>query len=267
MINKEIIFVIYIMTSFEWFKILNFEDYQKNINKHEIKVYSQNGEDGIIKHIFDNIGVTNKKSCEFGFHWNEANTLNLMKNNWNCLFIDANKSHINKFNDYYKNNFTNSTAICSNIYINNINEILTENNFIDEVDFLSIDIDSNDYFVLKNITCCNPRVICAEYNASFGPDLKVSIPHDGIRTNPKVDYWGASYMAFINLLSNYNLVAVIAGVNLFFVRKDIPLNNVEVIENAWQPPYTSTYENDKPIHENRLKEQYDKLIITELHYI
>lgn len=74
-------------------------------------------------------------------------------------------------------------------------------------------------------------------------------------------------MAFIDLLSNYNLVSVVADVNLFFVRKDIPLNNLEVIENAWQPPYTSTYENDKPIHENRLKEQYDKLINTELHYI
>ena len=255
------------MNSNEWFNILDFEEYKKNINKYEKKTTSQNGEDGIIKHIFDNIGVTNKKTCEFGFHWNEANTLNLMKNNWNCLFIDGNISHVNLFNQYYKNNFTNSNAICHNINIDNINQILTQNNFVDEVDFLSIDIDGNDYFVLKNITCCNPRVICAEYNASFGPHLKVSIPHNGIRTDQKVDYWGASYMAFINLLSNYNLVAVVAGVNLFFIRKDIPLNNLEVIENAWQPPYESTYQDNKPIHENRLKEQYDKLINTKLYYI
>ena len=255
------------MNSNEWFNILDFEEYKKNINKYEKKATSQNGEDGIIKHIFDNIGVNNKKTCEFGFHWNEANTLNLMKNNWNCLFIDGNITHINLFNQYYKNNFTNSNAICHNINIDNINQILTEYNFLDEVDLLSIDFDGNDYFVLKNITCCNPRVICAEYNASFGPHLKVSIPHNGIRTDQTIDYWGASYMAFIELLSNYNLVAVVAGVNLFFVRKDIPLNNLEIIENAWQPPYESTYCDNKPIHKNRLKEQYDKLINTKLYYI
>ena len=260
------------MNSNEWFNILDFEEYKKNINKYEKKATSQNGEDGIIKHIFNNIGIKNRKSCEIGFHWKEANTINLMRNNWECLFIDANIFQIKVFDIIWKSNFQNrnyekSKAINCEININNINQILIENNFIDEVDFLSIDIDGNDYFVLKNITCCNPRVICLEYNASFGPHLKVSVPLDSERTNPKIDYWGASYMAFVDLLSNYNLVAVVAGVNLFFVRKDIPLNNLEVIKNAWQPPYTSTYENDKPIHENRLKEQYDKLIATELYYI
>jgi hypothetical protein len=260
------------MNSNEWFNILDFEEYKKNINKYEKKATSQNGEDGIIAHIFSNIGIKNKKSCEIGFHWNEANTINLMRNNWDCLFIDANKLQVqlfwNRFKRNYKGtNYQKSRAINHEINIDNINQILSEHDFKGEVDFLSIDIDGNDYFVLKNITCCNPRVICAEYNASFGPHLKVSIPLDSERTDQQVDYWGASYMAFVDLLSNYNLVSVVAGVNLFFVRKDIPLNNLEVIENAWQPPYTSTYENNKPIHENRLKEQYDKLIITELHYI
>ena len=254
------------MNYYEWFNILNFKDYQKDINKHEKKATSQNGEDGIIKHIFENIGITNKKSCEFGFHWNEANTLNLMKNNWDCLFIDANKNHISLFNKYYKNNYNNSNAICNNINIDNINEILTENNFVGEVDFLSIDVDGNDYFLLKTLNCCNPRVICAEYNASFGPHLKVSIPHNGIRTDQTVDYWGASYMAFVDLLSNYNLVAVIAGVNLFFIRKDIPLNDIEIIQNAWQPPYSSTYIDNIPRSKDRLEEQYNKLINQDLYY-
>ena len=67
------------MNNFEWFNILDFSDYQKPINKYEKKILSQNGEDGIIEYIFDNIGTTNKKSCEIGFNYNEANTLNLMK--------------------------------------------------------------------------------------------------------------------------------------------------------------------------------------------
>lgn len=56
------------MDNTEWFNILDFKEYQKPINKYEKKICSQNGEDGIIKYIFDNIGTTNKKSCEIGFH-------------------------------------------------------------------------------------------------------------------------------------------------------------------------------------------------------
>ena len=47
------------MNNTEWFNILDFKEYQKPINKYE-KICSQNGEDGIIKYIFDNIGTTNK---------------------------------------------------------------------------------------------------------------------------------------------------------------------------------------------------------------
>ena len=65
------------------------------------KICSQNGEDGIITYIFDNIGLL-IKSCEIGFHYNEANTLNLMKNNWNCLFIDCNNFQIQQFENIIK---------------------------------------------------------------------------------------------------------------------------------------------------------------------
>ena len=90
-----------------------------------------------------------------------------MKQNWNCLFIDANNIEINKFNTTYKNIYNNYSAICKKVDINNINEILISNNFVNEIDFLSIDIDSNDFYILKSITTCNPRVICIEHNASF----------------------------------------------------------------------------------------------------
>jgi hypothetical protein len=251
----------------DWFNIKNFNEYLTLINKYENKITSQNGEDGIIEYIFNNIGTTNKKSCEIGFHSNEANTLNLMKNNWNCLFIDSNIQQVKNFNNIFKDKYINSSAICSSININNINDVIIKNNFINEVDFLSIDIDGNDYFILKNITCCNPRVICIEYNASFGPIISCSIPYNAERPNQTIDYWGVSYMAIVNLLSlKYNLVSVISGVNLFFIRNDIELNNIEIIKNAWQPPFSSTYTNNIPRHKDRLKEQYYKIINLPLYY-
>ncbi len=51
-----------------------------NINDHEKKIYSQNGEDGIIEFIFSQIGTTNKFSVEFGVgNGFECNTIYLLE--------------------------------------------------------------------------------------------------------------------------------------------------------------------------------------------
>ena len=63
---------------------------QFKINENEKKVYSQNGEDGIIDYIFSNIGTTNKFSVEFGVGDGfESNTAYLLeKKNWSGLMMD-----------------------------------------------------------------------------------------------------------------------------------------------------------------------------------
>lgn len=242
----------------EWFKIKEFSEYETQINIHNKKITSQNGEDGIIDYIFKNIGTTNQKSCEIGFHSTECNTLELMKKGWNCLFVDYNYNQVRDFKKKYSN-FKKSNAIQCKVDKENINEILIQNNMSGSIDFLSLDVDGNDYYILKNISICSPRVLCIEYNASFGPEICCSVPYNSNRPDSTVDYWGASYNAFVKLLKDYYLVAVTSGVNLFFIRKDINLNNILKIEKAWQPPYSSTYTNNKLKHENRLKEQFDKI--------
>ena len=60
------------------------------INKYEKKLFSQNGEDGVIDYIFSNIGMTNKIFVEFGFGMNENNSRNLIENHgFGGLFIDS----------------------------------------------------------------------------------------------------------------------------------------------------------------------------------
>ena len=65
-------------------------DEQFDINLHEKKIYSQNGEDGIIEFIFSQIGTTNKFSVEFGFgNGFECNTILLLERmGWNGLMMD-----------------------------------------------------------------------------------------------------------------------------------------------------------------------------------
>ena len=61
-----------------------------DINLHENKIYSQNGEDGILEYIFSKIGTTNKFSVEFGVgNGFECNTINLLeKKGWKGLMMD-----------------------------------------------------------------------------------------------------------------------------------------------------------------------------------
>ena len=63
---------------------------QFRINEFEKKIYSQNGEDGIIDYIFSKIKTTNKFSVEFGVGDGfESNTAYLLeKKNWNGLMMD-----------------------------------------------------------------------------------------------------------------------------------------------------------------------------------
>ena len=61
-----------------------------DINLHEKKIYSQNGEDGILDFIFSKIGTTNKFSVEFGVgNGFECNTVYLLeKKGWTGLMMD-----------------------------------------------------------------------------------------------------------------------------------------------------------------------------------
>ena len=61
-----------------------------DINLHEKKIYSQNGEDGILEFIFSKIGTTNKFSVEFeGGNGFEYNTVYLFeKKCWNGLMMN-----------------------------------------------------------------------------------------------------------------------------------------------------------------------------------
>jgi hypothetical protein len=106
----------------------------------------------------------------------------------------------------------------------NVNELLEREGYAGEVDLLSIDIDSYDYWVLEALTAASPRVLVLEYNALFGPERRVTIPlNQPLASTPK-GYNGASLAALTDLAARkgYRLVACEnAGVNAFFLRQDV----------------------------------------------
>lgn len=141
------------------------------------KVFSQNDEDGIINEIFTRIGTTNKKFIEFGVQDGiECNSHLLLDTGWSGLWIDGNKDDCNKIKTFFKTSLEDKKLAILNDFItkDNINELFAKAEFQGEIDFLSIDIDGNDWHVLEAILKRKqiiPRVICVEYKTIKQKDL------------------------------------------------------------------------------------------------
>ena len=192
------------------------------INSCEYKITSQNNEDGIIEHIFNKI--PNKKIfVEIGIGYYEFNSLNLIKNRWSGLIIEQNFEEcilLKKLLDFY---FSKSKVEIKNKSVNkdNINNLLFDIQKHNHIDFFSIDIDGNDYWVLKNLDLTNISCVCLEYNHWLGPDVKKTIPYNEEHNFIDNGFFGASLIAYDELMNkkDFKLIAIdSSGTNAFFVK-------------------------------------------------
>ncbi len=197
----------------------------------EFKAFSQWGEDGIIQYLIHKIPIADSSFVEFGVeNYTEANTRFLLINDqWRGLVLDGsehNIDYIQKDDIYWRHDLT---AKCLFITRDNINDVLMASGFIDDIGLLSIDIDGNDYWVWDAIHAVAPRIVMCEYNSLFGAERAVTIPYDEhfdwSDAHSSRLYFGASLAALCSLAETkgYDFVGCnSAGVNAFFVRKDLP---------------------------------------------
>jgi len=139
----------------------------------EQKVYSQNGEDGILKEILRRIGVQHGFFVEFGVETGtECNCARLARDEqWSGVFFEAapELSHNCKLTIRCFLAFAVSKPPSLPA---NIEELLAAHRVPADFDVLSIDIDGNDYWVWKAIVRWQPRVVAIEFNAVFPPPVK-----------------------------------------------------------------------------------------------
>jgi hypothetical protein len=208
-----------------------------DLNAFEQRYYSQNGEDGILKILFRRIGTTNKHCVEFGIspRWGlryrsratEGNSVYLSKNGWKCLWMDGKGD---------------GTRVKKEIITaENINTLFKKYDVPAEFDLLSIDIDSNDYWVWKAIEGYSPRIVVVEYNASVPPTESKSVAYDPLLQWDGTNYFGASLLAFQRLgaARGYTLlVCDESGTNAFFIRNDLLKDDFDVkdIRDIYKPP-------------------------------
>jgi hypothetical protein len=189
---------------------LDFKIYKKN-------VFSQYGEDGIIEEIFKRLGnVSDKRCCEFGA-WNGkflSNTCNLITNhNYEAILIEPDKRRFDELNI----NFPDKKIIKINKFVNfsgenSLDNILENNNFNKDFDFLSIDIDGCDYWIFESLSKFTPKVICIEFNPLI-PNKVDFIQEKKMKINQ-----GSSAKSIIDLGLKKNYFPIAStDCNLFFV--------------------------------------------------
>ena len=162
-------------------------------------VHSANGEDGIIKKLFSDLGITDGIVCEFGAHdgFHDSNTAALWEQNYQGILIESDHGRIGQL----EKNTSGHDVECLHTVIggarkkgmkglesddswteerekedmqNTIDDVLekskfdiTSNNFC----LMSIDIDSYDYFVFKSINKYFPKVLIFEVSSGYSADI------------------------------------------------------------------------------------------------
>jgi len=195
------------------------------------RVFSQFEEDGKLIFIFSIIGMENKAFIEVGSDDGiNSNCANLYFNfGWHGLFIDSNPESIRRGIKFYKKYphpwFYKPAFVCAKVTCENINQIVEEKGFHGEIGLLSIDIDGNDYWIWKELTVVEPKVVIIETHVEFGlNDIIVPYSPDYIYPGKHPVYHGASPVAMVKLAHSkgYRLVgANEPGFNFIFIKNGI----------------------------------------------
>ena len=182
---------------------------------------SQHEEDGIILALLEETGIGSRRFVEIGCGSSGGNSAVLAYDmGWGGVMIDIKVKAIERLREELRSNPA-VTVLQARVTAEGISALLRAHGISGEVDLLSIDIDSIDYWILDALEPGIARVVVIEYNAHFGPTRAVTLPNAARPSDAPKIYFGASLAALEKLArrKGYRLVLCEdAGVNAFFVR-------------------------------------------------
>lgn len=217
----------------------------KNLNRHEFKVYSQFGEDGMIAEIFRRIGVGTKTFVEIGVGDGlENNTTYLLMQGWKGTWLEGDKRLVANIRQTFGRSLAEGSLQIKQSFVTseNVAATLAEMRVPAEPDMLSLDVDQNTYYIWSALFDLRARVVCIEYNSNVPAELDWKVPYNATRVWDGSFNYGASLKALelLGLSMGYVLVGCpISGNNAFFVRKDLAQDHFEQPATAahhYQPP-------------------------------
>jgi hypothetical protein len=201
------------------------------LNGFRFNITSQSGEDGILEKVFELTPMRNNWCVEFGA-WDGkhfSNTYNLLQNKgWKGILIEANRRKYNELTNRYRNN--NSVYLINKFVdydgYNSLDNILKNCEIPSDFDFLSIDIDGNDYHVWDSIKKYHPKVVIIEFNPTIPNDIEFVQKKD-----PNINH-GSSILSLVKLgkEKGYELICSTIS-NLIFITEEY-YNRLNLHDNS-----------------------------------
>lgn len=207
----------------------------------EFRVSSQWGEDGIIEWLCHKLPGIDRSFVEFGVeNFTEANTRFLLQNRgWRGLVIDGSSDHMAHLRNEQLYWMHDLVAVSAFVTAENIDTLIRDNGFAGELGILSVDIDGNDYWVLKAIQSVRPAILICEFNGVLGDRHAITVPYDPaferLKAHHSGQYFGASLAAIVRLATEKGFTFVGTnsnGVNAFFVRGDLAAPVLAAIDHV-----------------------------------
>ena len=196
-----------------------------DLARYERSVFSQFGEDGVIEKIFEIIEPTQRFCVEFGASDGVkfSNMRNLILNHgWKSFQIEGDPKRAARLAENYED-FPGVTTLEAWVWPGNIEILFEEHGVPTDLDFLVIDIDSNDYYVWRAIQSFRPKVVMIEANGQFPPPEKRVVEFHPMNYWDGTVYTGASLQSLYELgkKKGYELIHhMTTGANAFFVAEE-----------------------------------------------
>lgn len=137
-----------------------------------------------------------------------SNTYSLYSKGWTGLAVEYDAVKFATLATRYQGFPQVQLAKCR-VTPSNIVSLLTTHSVPRDFDFLSLDIDGYDYFVLEQLlSCYRPKLICAEINEKIPPPIKFTVKYDS-SYNWNVDHFYGQSIAQLHSLAvkyKYSLV-------------------------------------------------------------
>jgi len=194
---------------------------QDRLNIYSNNITSQHGEDGILNYI---IGSLEEKiihtCCEFGA-WDgvfASNCFNLWNTQeWSAVLIESDrdlyKALLNNTNDF--KNVISHNCFVESSKNNSLDDIFIKNNYPKDLGLLSIDIDSFDYHIWKNLNYVNPQIVVIEHNIFIPGYIDYHDPEDESYLR-----CSAKSLEKLGKKKGYKLICCTLS-NCIFIKKDL----------------------------------------------
>ncbi len=140
-------------------------------------VYSQFGEDGVLREVFNRIGTTNRQCFEVGAADGKwfSNSRRLIDEGWRAVLIEAEPSNWPELDKLDGERVTVVHGKVKPDGPDSLDSILTQCKFDAQPDLGVIDVDGQEFYLWNGMLRFRPRVMVVEYDghgpANFVPDL------------------------------------------------------------------------------------------------